>query len=400
VEFPALKVSATAKAVKMVYDVLADRVKSVTLGSVRANIADTIAAQQQEMIDYSKDKPSVSLVQKISSALAKAIMGANGGAVRLIDTNDDGEPDELYIADNPDPTQAIKVWRFNYNGWAASKNGYAGPFEFGATLEEGLLANFVTAAQLIAGTIKSQDNGKTFFLDLDNGVLKMSASEFSVQGKTVEDIAGEKASEAVDSQTQQDIFNKLFDNGNVQGFVIRDGKLYINGEYAEILNLAADNIKSGTIGSSDGKININLSSGARVIFNSGIQTNNEFIVKSKDGDWNMFTIQRLENEGTEYFDLAGYDGPNYDYIVHLTRSFDVYGNKSGTSFYILHGDSGCSMYAHNDDAGLRARCSAGSVELGVNGYRNATFLRMNDGSVKDLSWEYSSELGKYVLCGE
>lgn len=237
VEFPALGVSATAKAVKMVYDVIADRVKSVTLGSVRANIADTIAAQKQEIIDYSKDKPSVSLVQKISSALAKAIMGANGGAVRLIDTNDDGEPDELYIADNADPTKALKVWRFNYNGWAASKNGYSGPFEFGATLEDGLLANFVTAAQLVAGTIKSQDNGKTFFLDLDNGVLNMNATSFNISGKTVDSIAQEKANNAVSSQTQMDIFNKLTNGGKAQGIYIKDGILYINATY----------IKSGKI---------------------------------------------------------------------------------------------------------------------------------------------------------
>ena len=51
VEFPALKVSATARAVKMVYDVIADRVKSVTLGSVRSNIADTIATQQQQIAE-------------------------------------------------------------------------------------------------------------------------------------------------------------------------------------------------------------------------------------------------------------------------------------------------------------------------------------------------------------
>lgn len=188
VEFLALGVSATAKAVKLVYDVIADRVKSVTLGSVRANIADTIANQQTEL-EKTKDKPSVSMVQKISSALAKAIMGATGGAVRLIDTNDDGEPDELYIADNADPTQAVKVWRFNYNGWAASKNGYSGPFQFGATLEDGLLANFVTAAQLVAGTIKSQDNGQTFFLDLDKGILNMKANTLSIEGKTVGEIA-------------------------------------------------------------------------------------------------------------------------------------------------------------------------------------------------------------------
>lgn len=246
VEFPALGVSATAKTVKIVYDVLADRVRLATLGSVRANIADTIANQQTE-IDKTRDTPTLSMVQRISSALARAIMGANGGSVRLIDTNDDGEPDEFYIADDPDPTKALRVWRFNYNGWAASKNGYSGPFEFGATLEDGLLANFVTAAQLVAGTIESQDNGKTFYLDLDNGILKMSASEFSVQGKTVEGIAGEKASEAetnakdyadsaasnaVNSQTQQDIFKKLTNNGSSKGiYLLSDGNLYINASY-------------------------------------------------------------------------------------------------------------------------------------------------------------------------
>ena len=54
VEFPALGVSATAKAVKMVYDVLADRVKSVTLGSIRANIADTVANQGQQIGETAK----------------------------------------------------------------------------------------------------------------------------------------------------------------------------------------------------------------------------------------------------------------------------------------------------------------------------------------------------------
>lgn len=171
VEFPALGVSATAKAVKIIYDVISDRVKSVSLGSVRANIADTIATQQTD-INQAKEKPSLSMVQKISASLAKALTGANGGSVRLIDTNDDGDPDELYIADNPDPLLAVKVWRFNYNGWAASKNGYAGPFEFGATLEDGLLANFVTAAQLVAGTIKSQ-NGESIVMNLDTGEVSL-----------------------------------------------------------------------------------------------------------------------------------------------------------------------------------------------------------------------------------
>lgn len=71
------------------------------------------------------------------NALTATILGAQGGSVRLLDTDDDGEPDTLYIADNPDPAQAVNVWRFNYLGWGASKNGYAGPFVLGADFTNG-----------------------------------------------------------------------------------------------------------------------------------------------------------------------------------------------------------------------------------------------------------------------
>ena len=171
VEFPALGVSATAKAIKIIYDSLADRVKSITLGSTKANIADTIATQQQEI----SKKPSISLVQSVAMGLTSAILGAKGGAVRILDTDGDGMTDTLYVADNPDPALATKVWRWNYEGWAGSKTGYVGPFVLGATLEDGLLADAVTAAKLVAGTIMSNDNGETFFLDLDNSILRMRA---------------------------------------------------------------------------------------------------------------------------------------------------------------------------------------------------------------------------------
>lgn len=179
VEFPALGVSATAKAIKIVYDSLADRVKSITLGSTKANIADTIATQQQEIAK----KPSISLVQSVAMTLTSAILGAKGGAVRLLDTDGDGMTDTLYVADNPDPALATKVWRWNYEGWAGSKTGYVGPFVLGATLEDGLLADAVTAAQLVAGTIKSKD-GETFFLDLDAGILRANFTELYIDSKS------------------------------------------------------------------------------------------------------------------------------------------------------------------------------------------------------------------------
>lgn len=170
VYFQRLGVDARARVNRIVWDCLLDRYDSVALGSVKANIAATIAGQQKE-IDA---KPSVSLVEQISSSLAAALLGANGGSVRLLDTNGDGEPDELYIADDPDPAKAKKVWRFNYEGWAASSTGYNGPYTMGATIAGGIQAWMITAAHLIAGTIASEQ--KNFFINLDGGTIDTSAT--------------------------------------------------------------------------------------------------------------------------------------------------------------------------------------------------------------------------------
>ncbi len=170
VYFHRLGVDAKARVNKIVWDCLLERYDSVALGSVKANIAATIAGQQKE-IDA---KPSTALVEKISASLAAALLGANGGSVRLLDTNGDGEPDELYIADDPDPTKAKKVWRFNYEGWAASKSGYNGPFVMGATFDDGLMAWMVTAANLVAGTITSEQ--RNFLINLDGGTIDTSAT--------------------------------------------------------------------------------------------------------------------------------------------------------------------------------------------------------------------------------
>lgn len=149
VVFDKLGVNASARAVKTVYNVIAERYESITLGRVRSNLAQTIVEQQKEI----EKKPNQSLVEKISDSLASTIMGLNGGSVRLLDTNADGEPDTLYIADNPDPAQAVKVWRFNYEGWAASDNGYNGPFVMGATFDDGILANLINVVNLFAQNI-------------------------------------------------------------------------------------------------------------------------------------------------------------------------------------------------------------------------------------------------------
>lgn len=96
-----------------------------------------------------------SIFQEAVKSLTATVLGASGGVVRLLDTSvpPDGIPDTLYIADDPDPAQARKVWRFNYEGWAASENGYNGPFVVGATVGGGIIASFITAGTIAAERI-------------------------------------------------------------------------------------------------------------------------------------------------------------------------------------------------------------------------------------------------------
>ena len=146
VEFPALKVSATARAVKLVYDVLSDRVKSVTLGSVRANIADTVANQQQQMANA----PTRTELQKASAAATAWLTNGKGYKVERRDANGN-TIDTLYM-DTPDIDTAVNVLRIGQSGIGFSRSGVNGPYYSAWTLDGRFNADFISG-----GTISSQD---------------------------------------------------------------------------------------------------------------------------------------------------------------------------------------------------------------------------------------------------
>lgn len=194
VQFPAFNIDAKAKIVKIEYDALLDRYNNIEIGSVRANIASTIVDQQTQI----QQNPTIGLIQSIANGIVDSITGANGGSVRLLDTNNDGDPDTLYIADNPDPALAQKVWRFNYEGWGASTNGYNGPFSVAATLDQGLYGDFITAgtinaalvkvinltaSSIVAGILKSKDGSS--YWNLDTGDLSLQGTLSSRTGSAM-----------------------------------------------------------------------------------------------------------------------------------------------------------------------------------------------------------------------
>ena len=126
VEFPALKVSASAKVVKIVYDVILDRVKKATLGNVRSNIADTLAKQTQQI----QKTPTKEYVQNVSAATSSVATDwlTNGMGYKVERIDESGNAyDTLYFGERG-IDNAIRVLRIGKNGIESSRNGAHGQY--------------------------------------------------------------------------------------------------------------------------------------------------------------------------------------------------------------------------------------------------------------------------------
>lgn len=173
VQFEKLGVNAKAEIVKIVTDVLLERYKSVEIGSIRPNIATTIAGQQQEI----QEKPTTSAMQQAVNNATNWITNGQGYVVAVKDDN--GSWTEILIMDTPDIATATKVWRWNGGGLGYSTNGYNGPYTTAITQDGSIVADFITTgtltASIITAGILQSANGKTS-INLETGVAQINGS--------------------------------------------------------------------------------------------------------------------------------------------------------------------------------------------------------------------------------
>lgn len=152
--YEALGVEATAKCIKVTWDVLQERYSKTTFGDARTNIADTIAAQSKELINT----PTRAEMNRAT----ELITGNRGGYVILRDSDGDDQPDEILIMNTPDINTATKVWRWNNAGLGYSSNGYEGPYGTAMTSDGEIVADFIKA-----GIISDIQGNST--IDMTNG---------------------------------------------------------------------------------------------------------------------------------------------------------------------------------------------------------------------------------------
>lgn len=217
----------------------------ITLGNIRQSYTQRLAAQQQALDKlvsnsgawnsaaggtgpYMKD-----LIDRINQ-----IMNATGGYTYL-------KPGQgIYVYDKPEdqnPTQCIHIgggyWRI------ADHRKANGDWDFRSLANgKGIFADAIYTGLL-------SDAAGYNSWNLDTGDFKLSART-TVGGKTVDAIAGDSSSAALAAAkkyadntatshvntfekalTQQYIFNKLTNNGQLQGLYMSGGLLYVNATY-------------------------------------------------------------------------------------------------------------------------------------------------------------------------
>ena len=175
----ALGITAKSKVIKTVYDSLAEKYVSITLGTAKSNFVNTVGDIKTELSEVKTKTEHFPLL--INTAVKNAtslITGQNGGYV-VINTNSvSGQPYELLILDAPTIESAVNVWRWNVGGLGFSKNGYNGPYETAITSDGQIVADFITSGTLTAniikaGVISSFDNSSWW--DLESGEVHLKA---------------------------------------------------------------------------------------------------------------------------------------------------------------------------------------------------------------------------------
>ena len=174
-----LGITATAKCIATVWDVLEERYTQTTFGSPKTNIADTIATQAREVAQA----PSTSFMNEAIAHATELITGNLGGYVILHDSNGDGYPDEILIMNTDDITTATQVWRFNKSGLGYATS-YAGPYNTVALTSDGKInASAMTTGVLNADLIKAgtiEDAGHNSTIDMTTGAAVMKS--FTAKG--------------------------------------------------------------------------------------------------------------------------------------------------------------------------------------------------------------------------
>lgn len=338
----ALGITAKSKVIKTVYDSLAEKYVSITLGSAKSNFVNTVGDVKKEISNVKNEVGHFPLL--INTAVKNAtslITGQNGGYV-VINTNSvSGQPYELLILDAPNISDAVNVWRWNVGGLGFSKNGYNGPYETAITSDGQIVADFITSGSLTAniikaGVISSFDNSSWW--DLESGEVHLKAYAST---ETVKEI-----NEKIDvTDKRVDETNDKIDAVNNQLHGVRGTISTVIEKTAE-LQINADKLSStvSSLTTTVETIDSTLESEQERVTNA----ENKISVLEQTADNLSVKIEEQYVGGMNYIqNSAGLNGMSDDWeysgSVSTGTSTDISSNTSSNSCFIMGSSSTLSQ---------------------------------------------------------
>lgn len=180
---------------------------------------------------------------------------------RLDGAFNDNDWIDFKYADKDDIKNAIDNYDTSLGQDAVFNKLTKGGTEQGIYIEDGKV--YINAKYILAGLLAGEringrglkviDDNKDVTLEIDSkGNVILAPKTFSLQGKTVKEIADSSASTAVSGQTQADIFNKLTNGGKAQGIYLdENGNVYVNGEYVQAKGIRVVDVNGKTTFSID-----------------------------------------------------------------------------------------------------------------------------------------------------
>lgn len=145
VEFEKLGISAQAKVIKTVYDVLLERYTSIEIGEATSRMSSQVSQLQVA----SENQVTLTDMERAINSATNMITGGAGGYV-VMKHNADNEPEEILIMDTPDTSTAVNVIRMNKNGIGFSNTGVNGTYTTAWTINGAFVADFIASGTLSA----------------------------------------------------------------------------------------------------------------------------------------------------------------------------------------------------------------------------------------------------------
>ena len=126
VYFEKLGISTTAKVVKTVYNVLAERYDSIEIGSLKSTLASTISDNSSAISEAANNTKKMfksynATVNELVDNATAWLTGSDGYVIAV--KNTDGTWKELIFADHNDPDDWVHCLRINKNGIGFSSDG-------------------------------------------------------------------------------------------------------------------------------------------------------------------------------------------------------------------------------------------------------------------------------------